>query len=290
MKNNFITSTNLYLFISLTLIFLNFFFIDYVNDNLTILVLIFFVVFFGLPHGALDTLLAKKNNLYKNLLSFIYFNLIYLSITILTFFLWLMYPIFSLSLFLIISIFHFSEDWKKEVDIFQRLSISTSIISLTILFHQDSVDSVFFSITQSYQVSYITNFFYYLGYISLPTMALILLLNLNKRGICLNIITIIVTAIMLNPLIYFLCYFCFYHSVKNFKESKKILFPNNKILQRKVLFINLLFTIIISIIAFNFFLISNSLEDKLLKITFIGLASLTVPHMLLKAYINHRNR
>ena len=290
MKKNFITSTNLYLFISLTLIFLNFFFIDYVNDNLTILVLIFFVVFFGLPHGALDTLLAKKNKLYKNLLSFIYFNLIYLSITILTFFLWLMYPIFSLSLFLIISIFHFSEDWKKEVDIFQRLSISTSIISLTILFHQDSVDSVFFSITQSYQVSYITNFFYYLGYISLPTMALILLLNLNKRGICLNIITIIVTAIMLNPLIYFLCYFCFYHSVKNFKESKKILFPNNKILQRKVLFINLLFTIIISIIAFNFFLISNSLEDKLLKITFIGLASLTVPHMLLKAYINHRNR
>ena len=290
MKNNIFTDSNLYLFSSIIIIFLNFFFIDYASNNHILLLLIFFVVFLGLPHGAMDTLYAKKNNLYNSVSGFIYFNLIYLLIAIITFFLWLMYPIFSLSLFLIISIFHFSEDWKKEVDIFQRLSISTSIISLTILFHQDSVDSVFFSITQSYQVSYITNFFYYLGYISLPTMALILLLNLNKRGICLNIITIIVTAIMLNPLIYFLCYFCFYHSVKNFKESKKILFPNNKILQRKVLFINLLFTIIISIIAFNFFLISNSLEDKLLKITFIGLASLTVPHMLLKAYINHRNR
>ena len=94
MKNNILTDSNLYFFSSIIIIFLNFFFLEYASSNLILLTLILFVVFFGLPHGALDTMYAKKNKLYNNLLGFFSFNLIYLSIAIITFFLWLMFPVF----------------------------------------------------------------------------------------------------------------------------------------------------------------------------------------------------
>ena len=129
--------------------------------------------------------------------------------------------------------------------------------------------------------------FYYINYIIIPILLLILFYNIKSYKIVMNIITIALTAFLLNPLIYFLCYFCFFHSVKNFKESKKILFPKNNSLHKKVIFLNLLITLILSVIIFKIFL-TGTVEDKLLKITFIGLASLTVPHMLLKAFISYK--
>ena len=132
-------------------------------------------------------------------------------------------------------------------------------------------------------------FFYYINYFIIPMLLLILFYNFKNDKIVLNIITMMLTAFLLNPLIYFLCFFCFFHSVKNFKESKKFLLPMYNSLHKKVIGINLLITIILSIIIFRVFL-TGTIEDKLLKITFIGLASLTVPHMLLKAFIGYKNK
>ena len=129
-----------------------------------------------------------------------------------------------LFLFLLISIFHFSEDWKGVNKYFQRLSIASSVISLTVFFQtEDAIN--FFSLTQSNLSNYIINFFYYFSFILLPYFFNYYFFIILKKKIILNIITIFVTAIILNPLMYFLCYFCFFHSIKNFKESKKLLFP-----------------------------------------------------------------
>ncbi len=289
MKSKFFSDSYLYLYFSLAAIFLNFLFKDYVNDKNMVIVLIFFIIFFGLPHGALDTLLAKKNNLYNNFLSFIKFNFIYVLIAIITFLLWFFFPVLSLFTFLLISIFHFSEDWKNKINFLQRVTLAASLISLTVFFHREEVTLIFFSLTKTNRAIYLSIFFYYMNYVIIPMLLLILFYNIKNNKIVMNIITIALTAFLLNPLIYFLCYFCFFHSIKNFKESKKFLFPKNNSLHKKVIFINLLLTLILSIIIFKIFL-TGTIEDKLLKITFIGLASLTVPHMLLKAFISYKNK
>ena len=289
MKSKFFSDSYLYLYFSLAAIFLNFLFKDYVSNKNMVIVLIFFIIFFGLPHGALDTLLAKKNNLYNNFLSFIKFNFIYVLIAIITFLLWFFFPVLSLFTFLLISIFHFSEDWKNKINFLQRVTLAASLISLTVFFHREEVTSIFFSLTKTNKAIYLSIFFYYMNYVIIPMLLLILFYNIKNNKIVMNIITIALTAFLLNPLIYFLCYFCFFHSIKNFKESKKFLFPKNNSLHKKVIFINLLLTLILSIIIFKIFL-TGTIEDKLLKITFIGLASLTVPHMLLKAFISYKNK
>ena len=289
MKSKFFSDSYLYLYFSLAAIFLNFLFKDYVSNKNMVIVLIFFIIFFGLPHGALDTLLAKKNNLYNNFLSFIKFNFIYVLIAIITFLLWFFFPVLSLFTFLLISIFHFSEDWKNKINFLQRATLAASLISLPVFFHREEVTLIFFSLTKTNQVIYLSIFFYYMNYVIIPMLLLILFYNIKNNKIVMNIITIALTAFLLNPLIYFLCYFCFFHSIKNFKESKKFLFPKNNSLHKKVIFFNLLLTLILSIIIFKIFL-TGTIEDKLLKITFIGLASLTVPHMLLKAFISYKNK
>ncbi len=288
MINRFFSDSYLYLYFSVATIFINFLFKDYINDKNIVVMLLFFVIFFGLPHGALDTLYAKKSNLYYNFISFITFNIVYLLVGVITFFLWLLFPLLCLFIFLLISILHFSEDWRTEISFLQRIILATSIITLTVFFHREEIEIIFFSLTRSTYIADLSLFFYYANYLLLPMLLTVLLCNIRNDKIVLNIITITLTAFFLNPLIYFLCYFCFFHSVKNFKESKNFLFPDNKQLQNKVILLNLLLTIFLSIIIFKFFLI-GSIEDRLLKIIFIGLASLTVPHMLLKAFINYKN-
>ena len=60
MKNKIFTDSFLYLLLSSGVIISNLFLTNYISQNQVIFIFIFFVIFFGLPHGALDTLLAKK--------------------------------------------------------------------------------------------------------------------------------------------------------------------------------------------------------------------------------------
>ena len=287
MKIKNINESYIYLFSSLMVVILNFFFMDLFNREFISYVLIFFIIFFGLPHGALDTLLAKQNGLYGGFYSFIFFNLVYLFTIVAFFFLWLSFPIISLSIFLIISIFHFSEDWKLDINLFQRLILSTSLISLIIFFQTREIESIFFILTKSNSIEKIILFFFYLSYLLLVFIAFIFFSNLKNKYLLLNIITIFLTALTLNPLLYFLCYFCFFHSIKNYRQEISFFNIESNKVKNKILIINLFINLFLSLVFFNFFL-KDSFEQKLIQITFIGLASLTIPHMLLKAIINYR--
>ena len=284
-----IQDSYIYLFFSLVTVLLNFFFLDYLNQKYIILTLIFFIIFFGLPHGALDTLLAKQNNLYNNFYSFVIFNLLYLLSILLFFFLWFLIPTITLSIFLLISIFHFSEDWRSDLNFFQRLALAMSVISLTIFFQAEDVKSIFLLLTNSKSVDIIMLFFKYTNYFLIFIILYIFFSNFSKKFLLLNIITILITSFTLNPLLYFLCYFCFFHSIKNYRDTNNLLSLATKNIKNKVLIINLFLTLLLSAVIFNFYL-NNSTETKLIQITFIGLASLTVPHMILKAIINYKNK
>ena len=289
MEINKLSDSNIYFFSSLVLILINYLFDDYFTQERAIIFLIASVVFLGLPHGALDTLLAKQNSIYKNTLGFIYFNITYLLLAIIFFVFWIKFSSFALFIFLLISIFHFSEDWQMQLSLTHRLALATFIVSNLIFFQSDDVKSIFYILTKSNLVDNIISFYRFTNYFMIPAVLIIFFLNLKNKYLLLNIITIFFTALILDPLLYFLSYFCFFHSIRNYRESIKILNLEKYTKKYKILAINVLITILISFLLYKLYLL-GSVKEKIIQITFIGLAALTVPHMILKIYIKKKNK
>jgi Brp/Blh family beta-carotene 15,15'-monooxygenase len=95
----------------------------------------------------------------------------------------------------------------------------------------------------------------------------------------LEIIALASLLVTTPPLWGFAFYFCFVHSIRHFLNLRKEL-NNLERFDVIALFMTSVATIALVALA-GFLLEGNGMEESLLKVTFIGLAALTVPHMLL---------
>jgi len=132
--------------------------------------------------------------------------------------------------------------------------------------------------------------------IVLSTLSSIILFANNfefkKFTIFLDYFSIIIINYYFSPLVAFTIYFCFLHSVRHSISLMSELDKNNlanglKIFIKKALPL----TILAAIFCFvGLYLLYNtySFDSSILKIIFIGLASLTFPHILLE-YLIEKN-
>jgi len=278
--------TKLFLFSSLIFFILNFIYLKANNETTSYIILIVLVAIFGLPHGALDTMLAKKFKIYYNTISFILFNLTYLTIGLVVFLFWNAFPILTLYLFLLVSSYHFSEDWRTNTTLYERLILGFGIINLPLFFHSEEVNIIYENITNKNIAIYAKIQFYFAS-INLLFLVFLALKKIKVINLSLQISIIITFSYALEPIYFFLSYFCFFHSIKNYKESLNYLQKENQVKINIIVFLNTLITIFLGVIFYIFYLKSFNAQNLGILI-FIGLAALTVPHMLLKFIISKR--
>jgi Brp/Blh family beta-carotene 15,15'-monooxygenase len=90
-----------------------------------------------------------------------------------------------------------------------------------------------------------------------------------------------IAAACLTPLIYFVVYFCMLHSVRHFSNAFASLdYPHQGLRVATLLSVVTVFAGVIGFIVLQGFK-PELLEQSILRIIFIGLAALTVPHMIL---------
>ena len=111
-----------------------------------------------------------------------------------------------------------------------------------------------------------------------------LFINLEKLSTIdiLRLFLIILSVLFLHPLLAFAIYFCFIHTINHFMRiipSLKKRISRSKIIKLFSLFTFTSWTI--GIIIFNLFRDSYGDLELIYRIIFIGLAALTVPHMIL---------
>ena len=104
-----------------------------------------------------------------------------------------------------------------------------------------------------------------------------------------DFITVILLNINFNPLMAFTIYFCFLHSPRHSLSLINELDKNNfkrgfKIFIKKALPLTII-TAIIFILSLQILTNYYVLDDAITKVIFIGLASLTFPHILLEYLI-----
>jgi len=262
----------------------------------------------GISHGSLDNVKGKKLFQILKINNFVLFYLSYISIAVSIIILWIILPSISLVIFLFVASYHFGkEDTQFLINDNSYINqilflIKGSLIVLAPLyFHFDETISIFKLILVDNEVFYEilnfveTNKILFFGVI-LSTFANILLFSRNfefkKLTIFLDYFSILILNYYFSPLFAFTLYFCFLHSVRH-SITLMLELSDNNLSQGFTIFLKkaLPLTIFTAFFCFvSLFYLNNNydFDSSILKIIFIGLASLTFPHILLE-YLLEKN-
>ena len=307
---NYIQNLNLYHSLIFFLI-ANFFSLAIdLNKNLSIspIICLLLILTIGISHGSLDHLKGKKllNRYMINNIYLFYFSYIFIGSLIIV--IWLIFPATTLILFLLVASYHFGKEDtdflinnKKLIHQIFYFFKGTLVIIAPLNFHFEETINIFKILFVESE-----NFYIYLSLIEdFKVIPIIFLLSVFSSfylfiedfkfislSIFLDFFSILILNYYLPPLIAFTFYFCFLHSIRHsfslVLEIDPSSFKNGLFLFLKKAIPLTILTIIIYLITLYY--LSNSFEfnDAILKVIFIGLASLTFPHILLE-YLLEKN-
>ena len=258
----------------------------------------FLISIIGVSHGALDHVKGSQlMKIYKVKNKF-YFYLVYIFLSLLVILCWTILPLFTLIIFLLVASYHFGKEDSSvgllndsEFKNILYLFKGSLIVVAPLFFHQEETLKIF----QSLDVDIITtneNLIIFFLIISFSAN-IILMSQLNYNGFLLaDWLTILLLNIFLSPLVAFTLYFCFLHSVRHsfslIYEIDKKNFKSGVVKFIKKAVPLTVITAILFIIAIYFLTNYYVLDEAILKVIFIGLASLTFPHILLE-YLIEKN-
>ena len=255
-------------------------------DYLSIFALLMVVVI-GLPHGALDGAVAMHLGVGRSINAILKFLASYLLCAIFVIIIWYNFPDLSLVVFLIISMIHFGwgdANSNLRSQFFLQIVSHGGIVTFGIVyFHVDEVLPIFDMLTQnnSYFVIQFSKFIFYI--ISFFTFIYFTLIFRNQalRLRFLELIFVWLIVIFVPPLLSFAVYFCFVHTarhIRNIWNELKIKI-NPKIIISQAIILTIA-SWIFGIFAL-YYIDSGDFDSDIIRVIFIGLAALTVPHMIL---------
>ena len=227
-----------------------------------------------------------------------YFYLAYIAVSLIVIFTWMIVPEIVLIIFLMVASYHFGkEDSCVEQNIkslvydFLYLFKGSVIIIAPLLFHNEKTNEIFqiLNLDLGFLSSKFLILMIFLSFIA----NIIITVQSNNGGFLIADWTnIILLNVFLSPLIAFTIYFCFLHSVRHSLSLIYEIDSNDfkvgfyKFI-RKALPLTLM-TLLLFIISLYFLANDYAFDDAVLKVIFIGLASLTFPHILLE-YLIEKN-
>ena len=272
------------------------------------LICLLLILSIGMSHGSLDNIKGKKLFQIFGINNPAIFYLLYILIAIIIIILWIIVPVFSLVIFLIVASYHFGKEDTEfliiEKSYFDQLLflIKGSLIILApMYFHFYETVSIFKLLLVDNEAFYKalnfieTNKILFFG-IVLATLSNIILFSKNfefkKFTIFLDYFSILIINYYFSPLIAFTLYFCFLHSIRHsialmIELNKNDLNMGFRLFMKKALPLTIL-TATFCLFGLYFLNNSYSFDSSILKIIFIGLASLTFPHILLE-YLLEKN-
>ena len=264
----------------------------------------------GISHGSLDHSKGKKLLNILNISNMFYFYLMYILIGVLVIILWLLLPSATLVLFLIIASYHFG---KEDTDFLNDNNIKLNqlfyflkgilIVVAPLNFHFEETVNIFKLLFVDSE-----KFYVFLGYVeNLKIIPIIFILSLISSmylffknfkfvnfSIFLDFFSILILNYYLTPLLAFTFYFCFLHSIRH---SISLIFEldRNDFKNGFFMFLKkaLPLTLITAILFISsLFILKNYyvLDNAILKVIFIGLASLTFPHILLEYFLEKNEK
>ena len=263
---------------------------------------LFLILILGISHGALDNLKGKKLLRlfgYRFLFSF---YLVYILISFLIIFFWLLFPNTVLLLFLIVAAYHFGKEdtvfsFKGKFLISECLYFlkGSAVILAPLLFQKEETNEIFLILNFTVFKSPLFNDHFLITLLCLSFLSSLFISskeNSDLKGLMImDFFSLIILNLFLTPVLAFTIYFCFLHSIRHsitliFELDKSFKSGLKKFINRAIplTFVTGVVFLISVYFLNNFF----TLDVAIYKVIFIGLASLTFPHILLE-YLLEKN-
>ena len=310
--NNEIKKTNLnhsFIFFLFSYIFSLIIF-KFNNLSISPLICLLLILTIGVSHGSLDHVKGKKLFNILNIKKISIFYFLYTLIAISVIIIWIIIPSVSLMIFLLVASFHFGKEDTQflisENSYFNQLLFFLKgllIILAPMFFHFNETITIFKFLLVDNEIFYSTLEFIEVNKILpigiiLSTLSCVYLFlrkfEVKKFVIFLDFFSILILNYYLSPLVAFTIYFCFLHSIRHsitlIYEIDKNDFKNGlKVFSKKVLPLTIL-TAIFCLIGIYQLNNNYDFNSSILKIIFIGLASLTFPHILLEYFLEKNEK
>ncbi len=242
------------------------------------------VVLLGLPHGALDPAIAERAGLVRSAPSLWAFNAGYTAVVLAVIALWWLAPVFSLALFLAVSAWHFAGDWRDTLPWWAQGIGGAGLLLLPIVFHTEAVATIFVALSGP-QGATLAQALAQLGWLVPLAMLAVAGFAIVKRqwASALEFMALVLVGSLAPPLVFFIIYFCSLHSPRHLREHFQQADRREHGRLWRMLVVYTLATLLL-IIPMLWLWSSLSVDETIVRLVFIGLAAVTVPHMMLMVY------
>ena len=260
----------------------------------------FLISIIGVSHGALDHIKGYRLMKIYKIQNKYFFYSIYIFSCLLVISFWIIFPLITLLLFLLLASYHFGKEDSCVGRVIKKKFISINILYLfkgslvviaPLLFHTKETLQIFQILNVDLLLPH-ENFL--LASLLISFIANWIIMNRSNNGgfFLADWVTILTLNIFFSPLVAFTIYFCFLHSVRHsfgliYELDKKNFKSGLNGFIKKAQSLTLV-TAILFIFSVYFLTNYYVLDDAILKVVFIGLASLTFPHILLE-YLLEKN-
>ncbi|MEI4231891.1 Brp/Blh family beta-carotene 15,15'-dioxygenase [Roseovarius sp. D22-M7] len=239
------------------------------------------IAIFGLPHGALDLPMAETLWPLDGCRGKLRFMAIYLGLVACVIGLWIVLPGAALVAFLAYSALHFSDDWSHAASPL-RWTGGLATIGAPALLHHAEVTTLFAYLVPAGAASWAAAAAAIAGGVAgVGFVVTVLFRPQTRERAALEQAILWGLAALLPPLVYFTVYFCGLHSIRHFDATIRSV-PRARRALVTAAGLSAAVTLTGALLLY-----ARSGSDSLtaegggMQVIFIGLAALTVPHMLL---------
>ncbi len=179
------------------------------------------IVLAGIPHGTLDVEIAAAHFGQRDFAGKVAIFAVYAGCAAAMILLWLLLPELALVSFLVISIVHFSHDWRGGADPFLAMMVGWALVALPALASPDDVAAIFAVLTGNQNGTMIAGL---LGAASVPAALGSLVFaywayrNDDIKS-AFEVVACIFAAMLLPPLVAFAVFFCGLHSPRHMRDA-----------------------------------------------------------------------
>ena len=245
------------------------------------------IVLLGMPHGALDVAFARKLFGVVGLLGWALFSLLYVGLAAVVVGFWFVAPTAFLWVFLVGSALHFGGDLAEGTSRFARTCYGGAVIVLPALWHGPELQRLLGLVAGPASAAHAAPVLSQLAAPWLCATALsCLVLAKRSRMAALELLALAALSVTAPPLLAFTVYFCAMHSPRHILRTLGSLAHSEV---RNALMMALWPTLaVLAVLAVLAMLAlagalagARSTPEWVTQIVFVGLAALTLPHMLL---------